>query len=133
MTVDLNESPSRVHEEHLKRMRALTKTVELGKRYFPRCSEVLNRIVDASDFGQLSYVRNDTPEEQQRKKQRYMELQEDLCNAFNEDKQEFEKSAVASSSSYKATEAVRSNRKLLTNKRSGNVRLLILSSMLYIF
>ncbi|WCJ42706.1 BTB/POZ domain and ankyrin repeat-containing protein NPR1 [Euphorbia peplus] len=118
-TVDLNEAPFRLQEEHLNRMRALSKTVELGKRFFPRCSEVLNRIMDADDLSQLAYVGNDTPEERQRKKRRYMELQEVLCKAFDEDKQEFQKSTISSSSSSKSLGAMRSNSKLL--KRSGKV------------
>ncbi|XP_050216605.1 BTB/POZ domain and ankyrin repeat-containing protein NPR1-like [Mercurialis annua] len=89
ITVDLNEAPFFIQEEHLKRMRALSKTVELGKRFFPRCSEVLNRIID-EDLSQLGYIENDTEEERYTKKQRYMELQNLLSNAFNEDKQEFD-------------------------------------------
>ncbi|KAF2302711.1 hypothetical protein GH714_001346 [Hevea brasiliensis] len=86
-TVDLNEAPFRIQEEHLSRMRALSKTVELGKRFFPKCSEVLNRIMDADDLSQLAYLGNDTPEERLQKKRRYMELQEVLTKAFTEDKQ----------------------------------------------
>nr|XP_023904292.1 BTB/POZ domain and ankyrin repeat-containing protein NPR1-like [Quercus suber] len=98
-TVDLNEAPFKIQEEHLIRMKALSRTVELGKRFFPRCSKVLNKIMDDDDISQLAYVGNDTPEERKLKRQRYMELQEVLIKAFNEDKQEYDRSAISSSSS----------------------------------
>ncbi|KAI3714552.1 hypothetical protein L6452_21508 [Arctium lappa] len=93
-TVDLNDAPFLIKEEHLVRLRALSKTVELGKRFFPRCSEVLNKIVDAEGHQWI-----DTPEERELKKQKYLEAQETLNKAFNEDKEEFEKSYTISSSS----------------------------------
>ncbi|KAL3532639.1 hypothetical protein ACH5RR_006160 [Cinchona calisaya] len=98
-TVDLNEAPFKFKEEQLNRMRALSKTVELGKRFFPRCSEVLNKIMDADDLSEIAYMGNDTPEERQLKKQRYMELQEVLTKAFNEDKEEYDRNNNLSSSS----------------------------------
>jgi regulatory protein NPR1 len=98
-TVDLNEAPFRIKEEHLIRLRALSKTVELGRRFFPRCSEVLNKIMDADDLSELAYLGKDTPDERQLKKQRYIELQEVLNQAFSEDKEEFQKSNILSSSS----------------------------------
>ncbi|KAJ8766937.1 hypothetical protein K2173_011755 [Erythroxylum novogranatense] len=112
-TVDLNEAPFRIQEEHLNRMRALSRTVELGKRFFPRCSEVLNRIMDADDLSELAYLGNDTPEERLLKRQRYTQLQDILSKAFNEDKEEFGRSAVSSSSSTKSTGKARSNGKLI--------------------
>lgn len=98
-TVDLNEAPFKIKEEHLNRLRALSRTVELGKRFFPRCSEVLNKIMDADDLSEIAYMGNDTPEERQLKKQRYMELQEILSKAFTEDKEEFAKTNISSSGS----------------------------------
>ncbi|KAM3394950.1 regulatory protein NPR1 [Capsicum galapagoense] len=98
-TVDLNEAPFKMKEEHLNRLMALSRTVELGKRFFPRCSEVLNKIMDADDLSEIAYMGNDTPEERQLKKQRYMELQEILTKAFTEDKEEFAKTNVSSSCS----------------------------------
>lgn len=73
--------------------------VELGKRFFPRCSEVLNKIMDADDLSEIAYMGNDTVEERQLKKQRYMELQEILSKAFTEDKEEFAKTNMSSSCS----------------------------------
>nr|XP_048335586.1 BTB/POZ domain and ankyrin repeat-containing protein NPR1-like [Ziziphus jujuba var. spinosa] len=114
-TVDLNEAPFKIQEEHLIRLRALSRTVELGKRFFPRCSEVLNTIMDADDLSQLAYLGNDTPEERLVKKQRYMELQEDLNKAFKEDKEEFDRSAISSSSSSTSVGVVKPNGKLTLN------------------
>lgn len=99
-TVDLNETPFRMKEEHLNRMRALSRTVELGKRFFPRCSEVLNKIMDTDDLTEIAYMGSDTPEERLLKKQRYVELQQVLCKAFNEDKEEFDKVKESSISSH---------------------------------
>lgn len=76
--------------------------MELGKRFFPRCSEVLNKIMDADDLNQLACPGNDTPEERLLKRIRYMELQEVVSKAFNEDKEEFDRSAISSSSSSKS-------------------------------
>nr|AEP68016.1 NPR1 [Phalaenopsis aphrodite subsp. formosana] len=90
-TVDLNEAPFRIKEEHLIRMKALSKTVELGKRFFPRCSEVLNKIMDDDDVTELTYFGHNTSEDHRRK--RFMELQEVLSKAFTEDKEEFDKFA----------------------------------------
>ncbi|XP_041004937.1 BTB/POZ domain and ankyrin repeat-containing protein NPR1 [Juglans microcarpa x Juglans regia] len=115
-TVDLNEAPFRIQEEHLTRMKALSRTVELGKRFFPRCSEVLNKIMDADDISELAYLGSSNPEERLLKKQRYMELQEVLRQAFNEDKEEFDKSAMSSSASSTSLGVVRSNGKLTIKK-----------------
>lgn len=97
--VDLNEAPFKIQEEHLLRMKALSKTVELGKRFFPRCSEVLNKIMDADDISELAYLGNDSPEERHLKRQRYMELQEVLNKAFDEDKEDLDRSVISSSAS----------------------------------
>ncbi|XP_076890613.1 BTB/POZ domain and ankyrin repeat-containing protein NPR1-like [Bidens hawaiensis] len=93
-TVDLNDAPFLIKEEHLARLKALSKTVELGKRFFPRCSEVLNKIIDSERHNE-----NNTPEEPESKKQKYLQVQETLNKAFNEDKEEFDKYAISSSSS----------------------------------
>ncbi|XVE97970.1 hypothetical protein REPUB_Repub03eG0064900 [Reevesia pubescens] len=108
-TVDLNEAPFRIQEEHLNRMKALSRTVELGKRFFPRCSEVLNKIMDADDLSQLACGGNDGPEERLVKRQRYMELQDVLTKAFHEDKEEFDRSTISSSSSSKSIGVTRPN------------------------
>nr|KYP62265.1 Regulatory protein NPR1 [Cajanus cajan] len=108
-TVDLNDAPFRMKEEHLVRLRALSRTVELGKRFFPRCSEVLNKIMDADDLSQLTCMGDDSPEDRLRKRGRYVELQEVLNKVFNEDKEEFDRSAMSSSSSSTSMGVVRAN------------------------
>ncbi|PUZ58490.1 hypothetical protein GQ55_5G512700 [Panicum hallii var. hallii] len=93
-TVDLNDTPFIMKEEHLTRMRALSKTVELGKRFFPRCSKVLDQIMD--DETELASLGRDTSTE---KKRRFHDLQDVLQKAFSEDKEENDRSARSSSSS----------------------------------
>ncbi|KAL6627269.1 hypothetical protein ACP70R_030995 [Stipagrostis hirtigluma subsp. patula] len=93
-TVDLNDTPFKMKDEHLARMRALSKTVELGKRFFPRCSQVLDKIMD--DESELASLGRDTSVE---KKRRFHDLQNVLQKAFSEDKEEFDRSARSSSSS----------------------------------
>ncbi|KAG6769957.1 hypothetical protein POTOM_025624 [Populus tomentosa] len=134
--VDLNEAPFRMHEEHLNRMRALSRTgsyaytyelkllflqylMELGKRFFPRCSDVLNKIMDADDLSQIAYLGNETSEERLVKRQRHLELQEALSKAFDEDKQEFDRSVISSSSSTKSIGTASSNGKL-SDKGGGH-------------
>ncbi|KAL6224195.1 hypothetical protein ACLB2K_003051 [Fragaria x ananassa] len=106
-TVDLNEAPFKIKEEHLARLRALCQSVELGKRFFPRCSEVLNKIMDGDDMSQLMYTGDDTPEVRLTKRKRYMEIQEVLSKAFDEDKLDIDRSGMSSSSSSTSVRAVR--------------------------
>lgn len=92
-TVDLNETPSAVMTKKVfSRMKALSRTVELGKHFFPRCSEVLNKIMD-DDLPVISL------EEQRVKRKRYDELRSVVSEAFSKDKADFEKSGMSSSSS----------------------------------
>ncbi|KAJ1282174.1 hypothetical protein BS78_03G030700 [Paspalum vaginatum] len=92
-TVDLNDTPFIMKEEHLARMRALSKTVELGKRFFPRCSKELDKIMD--DEIEMASLGRDTSAE---KKRRFHDLQDVLQKAFSEDKEEYDRSARSSSS-----------------------------------
>ncbi|KAH0449129.1 hypothetical protein IEQ34_022929 [Dendrobium chrysotoxum] len=94
-TVDLNETPFKIKEEHLIRIKALSRTVELGKRFFPRCSDVLNQFMD-DDVTDLTSSGHNSSEYRMR---RYMELQDVLAKAFTEDKEEFDRSSLSSSSS----------------------------------
>lgn len=96
--VDLNETPITIKKEHLSRFKALSKTVELGKRFFPRCSNVLNKIMD-DDMSEFTCLEKGTSEERRIKRQRYDELKSMLSEAFSKDKEEFEKSGMSSSSS----------------------------------
>lgn len=74
-------------------------TVELGKRFFPRCSAVLNKIMDGDDLSVLAHLTHETSEEQELNKQRLEELQKALKKAYNEDKEELDISFISSSSS----------------------------------
>jgi regulatory protein NPR1 len=67
--------------------------VELGKRFFPRCSKVLDKIMD--DEMELVTTGRDTSNE---KKRMFHDLQDVLLKAFSEDKEEFDRSARSSSS-----------------------------------
>lgn len=97
--MDLNDAPFKLKEEHLARLRALSKTVELGKRFFPRCSAVLNNIMDGDGLSVLAHLIHETSEEQELNTQRLEELQNALKKAYNEDKEELDNSFISSSSS----------------------------------
>ncbi|KAI8553464.1 hypothetical protein RHMOL_Rhmol05G0018300 [Rhododendron molle] len=92
---------------HLNRIRALSKTVELGKLFFPRCSEVINDIVDDDDLSELLYLQNGSREERQLKKRRFMEIQEAFTKAFHEDKEELDNKCINISSSSRDSRPVR--------------------------
>jgi regulatory protein NPR1 len=96
---DLYIAPFKILEEHQIRLRALSKTVELGKHFFPRCSGLLDQIMDCEDLSVLACIEEDTPEKRLQKKQRYMEIQETVLKAFSEDKENLEKSSLSASSS----------------------------------
>ncbi|GAU33566.1 hypothetical protein TSUD_143580 [Trifolium subterraneum] len=115
-TMDLNEAPFKIKEEHLIRMKALSRSVELGKRFFPRCSAVLNKIMDADDLSQLACMGNDSPEDRQAKRRRYGELQEVLNKVFHEDKEEYDRSAISSSSSSTSIGIARPNNSKIAMK-----------------
>ncbi|XAR56147.1 hypothetical protein NMG60_11036504 [Bertholletia excelsa] len=95
--VDLNETPIMRNKRLLSRMEALTKTVGLGQRYFPHCSQVLDKFME-DDLPDLFYLEKGTPEEQRIKRMRFLELKEDVQKAFNKDKAEFHRSGPSSSS-----------------------------------
>ncbi|KAL2547918.1 Regulatory protein NPR1 [Forsythia ovata] len=115
-TVDLNEAPFKIKEEHLIRMRALAKTVELGKRFFPRCSAVLNKIMDGDDYSEITQLGNNALEECPLKKRRRMELEEVLSKAFTEDKEEFDRTINISSSSSSSVGMMNPNCKFTLTK-----------------
>jgi regulatory protein NPR1 len=70
--------------------------VELGKRFFPRCSNVLDKIMD--DEAELASLGRDTFTSTE-KKRRFHDLQDLLLKAFDEDKEENDRSALSSSAS----------------------------------
>ncbi|XP_073151259.1 BTB/POZ domain and ankyrin repeat-containing protein NPR1-like [Henckelia pumila] len=82
--VDLNEIPTEQVKRLQQRLQALQKTVETGRRYFPNCSEVLDRLLEDDTLGPL-LLEKGTPEEQRTKKMRYMELKADVMKAFGRD------------------------------------------------
>ncbi|KAJ4820612.1 BTB/POZ domain and ankyrin repeat-containing protein NPR1 [Rhynchospora pubera] len=99
--MDLNDTPFQMKEEHRARMKALARTVELGKKFFPRCSDVLDKIMDdeltdLADLTDMAGLNRDTSEE---KRRHYEDLQNVLQRAFSEDRQELDLSALSSSSS----------------------------------
>ncbi|KAJ4728977.1 putative Regulatory protein NPR1 [Melia azedarach] len=95
--VDLNKTPSMQVRRLQLRLQALLKTVETGRCYFPHCSEVLDKFLDY-DLPDTSFLGRGTPEEQQMKKMRFMELKEDVQKAFYKDMAE-KRSGLSSSSS----------------------------------
>jgi len=78
------------------RLDALTKTVELGRRYFPHCSDVLDKFLN-EESTDLIFLETGTPEDQQVKRMRFSELKEDVRKAFTKDKAAV--AAIASSAS----------------------------------
>lgn len=81
--------------------------VELGKRFFPRCSNVLDKIMD--DETELASLGRDTSIE---RKRRFHDLQDVLQKAFSEDKEEYDRSARSSSSSSTTIGAVDLKKKI---------------------
>lgn len=74
--------------------------VELGKRFFPRCSAVLNKIMDREDYyPEIAQLGNGFLEDSPSKRQRRMEIEEVMSKAYTEDKEEFNRTINLSSSS----------------------------------
>jgi regulatory protein NPR1 len=94
--VDLNETPTMQNRRLRERLDALTKTVELGRRYFPHCSDVLDNFLN-EESTDLIYLETGTPEDQRVKRMRFSELKEDVRKAFTKDKAAV--AAIASSAS----------------------------------
>nr|WBR35078.1 nonexpressor of pathogenesis-related protein 1 [Crocus sativus] len=109
--VDLNETPSVQNKRLRSRLDSLTKTVELGRRYFPHCSQVVDKLM-SDDSSDLFYLQNGTPDEQKIKRMRFYELKEDVRKAFSKDKAErFSSSSSPSSSSQKGDKQHRASKK----------------------
>ncbi|GAV76235.1 BTB domain-containing protein/DUF3420 domain-containing protein/NPR1_like_C domain-containing protein/Ank_2 domain-containing protein [Cephalotus follicularis] len=96
--VDLNETPIMQKKRLHSRMETLMRTVEMGRRYFPHCSEVVDKFME-DDLPDLFYLETGTEEEQRIKRMRFMELKDDVHKAFNKDKAEFNRCGFSSSSS----------------------------------
>lgn len=67
----------------------------MGRRYFPHCSKVLDKLVE-DDLPDLFYLETGTPEEQRIKTSRYKELKDDVHKAFSKDKAELHRSGFSS-------------------------------------
>ncbi|KAK7300167.1 hypothetical protein RJT34_11004 [Clitoria ternatea] len=78
--VYLNETPSVRTRKLQQRLHSLMKTVDNGRRFFPHCSEVLDKFLedDISDIFSLEKG----SEEEEMKKARFMELKYDIQKAF---------------------------------------------------
>ncbi|XP_048126969.1 BTB/POZ domain and ankyrin repeat-containing protein NPR1-like isoform X2 [Rhodamnia argentea] len=95
--VDLNEGPAFCANELQLKLQALRRTVEMGRRYFPHCSDVLDNFLDEvpDDF----FLEKGTSEEKRNKKARFMELKEEVQKAVCKDMAENKKSGWLSASS----------------------------------
>lgn len=67
----------------------------MGRRYFPHCSEVLDKFME-DDLHDLFFLENGTPEEQEIKRTRFVELKEDVQRAFTKDKAELQSNLSSS-------------------------------------
>lgn len=63
---------------------SLPMAVETGRRFFPNCSEVLDRLSEDEDLGDLM-LKKGTQEEQSKKRVRYTEIMANVKEAFNKD------------------------------------------------
>ncbi|CAN1150866.1 BTB/POZ domain and ankyrin repeat-containing protein NPR1 [Linum perenne] len=107
--VDLNETPVMQKRRLLSRLEALKKTVETGRRFFPNCSEVLDKFME-DDLPDVFFLEKGTPDEQRIKRNRYVELKDDVHKAFTKDKAENRN--VLSSSSSSASQRDGANKRL---------------------
>lgn len=96
LKVDLNESPSARTRKLQLRLHALMKTVENGRRFFPHCSEVLDKFLE-DDMPDVFFLEKGSEEEQRMKKARFMELKDDVQKAFHKDMAENNHTAFSSS------------------------------------
>ncbi|KAI3878297.1 hypothetical protein MKX03_021757 [Papaver bracteatum] len=115
--LNLNEAPFFMEELHHRRIGALSRMVDFGKRYFPRCSNVLNKIVDTKDLLDLADLKNGSQEEQQLKKKRFLEIQDSLKDAFDKDKVEFDQCKANSASSSSASKGLSQRQDKSSKKR----------------
>ncbi|CAN6309924.1 unnamed protein product [Urochloa humidicola] len=116
--VDLNETPTMQNRRLRERLDALTKTVELGRRYFPHCSDVLDNFLN-EESTDLIFLETGTLEDQQVKRMRFSELKEDVRKAFTKDKAAV--AAIASSASSSSSPRYE-GRGRQSNKRSRTSR-----------
>ncbi|KAM5587211.1 BTB/POZ domain and ankyrin repeat-containing protein NPR1-like [Rosa sericea] len=110
MEVDLNETPTVQKKRLHSRLESLMKTVNMGRCYFPHCSEVLDKFME-DDLPDLFFLETGTPDEQKIKRMRFMELKDEVHKAFSKDKAELNLSGLTSSSSTSSPKKVGVNHK----------------------
>ncbi|KAM0921061.1 hypothetical protein ACQ4PT_006989 [Festuca glaucescens] len=71
----------------------VTLSFELGKRFFPRCSNVLDKVMDDETEPASLGIGRDTPSA----KRKFHDLQYLLLKAFKDDKEEFDRSIILTS------------------------------------
>ncbi|KAK1661975.1 hypothetical protein QYE76_050134 [Lolium multiflorum] len=87
-TVGLYKTTLQMKDEHFARIRALSKMVELGRRYFPRCLSTLDKVIDGET--EPASLGRDT----RSLKRKFHDLEDLFLKAFNEDKEENERSSL---------------------------------------
>ncbi|XP_021301180.1 BTB/POZ domain and ankyrin repeat-containing protein NPR2-like [Herrania umbratica] len=102
--VNLNESPSMQTKRLQLRLQTLLRTVATGRRYFPHCSDVLDKFL-VDDMSDPSLFEEGSPEEQRLKKRRFTELKEELQQAFYKDIAEKKRSTSSPSCSSSSSTA----------------------------
>ncbi|WVZ60042.1 hypothetical protein U9M48_010112 [Paspalum notatum var. saurae] len=83
--VGLNETLTMQIRRLREHLDALTKTVELGRRYFPNCSRRLDKILGDEELTELTLLESGTLEDQQIKRKRFHEIKAEVRKAFNKD------------------------------------------------
>ncbi|XP_004305849.1 PREDICTED: regulatory protein NPR3-like [Fragaria vesca subsp. vesca] len=83
--VDLRETPSVQSKTLQEKVQALIKTVEMGRRFFPHCSEVLDKFLEDQMNVADDFLDKGTHEEQKNKKMSFLELKDDVQKAFWKD------------------------------------------------
>lgn len=73
-------------------------TVETGKRFFPHCSEVIDKFLEDCQHDDI-LLEKGTLEEQNIKKRRFQELKEEVQMAFYKDIEQNNRSCLSPSSS----------------------------------
>ncbi|KAI3901991.1 hypothetical protein MKX01_040394 [Papaver californicum] len=63
-------------------------SLSVGKRYFPRCNELIDKITGSDVLLEIAGYNSNHPKERVMKRKKFMELQEMFKTAFNQDKEE---------------------------------------------
>lgn len=95
--------------EHRQLIEISVIAVEMGRRYFPHCSDVLDNFLD--DVPDDFFLEKGTAEEKRNKKARFMELKEEVQKAVCKDMAENKKSGRLSTSSSSCSPSQRIKKK----------------------